>query len=274
MAARLSLSDGRRMFAKVVGREPNPDSPDFHRAEARILNQMPPGLPVPRLSLTYDDGDWVGLFTEEIDGRTPDLPWSRGELLRVVKAMESLIEMLTPCPFPTLSYADRHRRMFSQWHKMSQAQDQNDDELADLNPWARRHLNQLCELESRLDDASAGNTLLHSDLRADNILIGRDRVYFVDWPSACVGAGWIDLLSFLPSVAMQGGPRPWTIFDQSTLCRDANEDDVTSVLSGVAGFFIGESRKPPPPGLSTLRAFQRAQGVEALSWLRHRLGVR
>ena len=29
---------------------------------------------------------------------------------------------------------------------------------------------------------------------------------------------------------------------------------------------------PPPPGLSTLRDFQRGQGIEALAWLRRSLG--
>lgn len=94
----------------------------------------------------------------------------------------------------------------------------------------------------------------------------------MDWPSACIGAGWIDLLGFLPSVAMQGGPSPWKVFDSSALGRQANVGDVNAVLAALTGYFIGNSRKPPPPGLSTLRPFQRAQGVEAMAWLKHRLG--
>ena len=30
----------------------------------------------------------------------------------------------------------------------------------------------------------------------------------VDWPHARIGAAWVDLLWFAPSVAMQGGPAP------------------------------------------------------------------
>lgn len=55
--------------------------------------------------------------------------------------------------------------------------------------------------------ASRGDTLLHLDLRADNIVLTADRVYTVDWPSAAVGAWWVDVLGMAPSVAMQGGPR-------------------------------------------------------------------
>jgi hypothetical protein len=47
---------------------------------------------------------------------------------------------------------------------------------------------------------------------------------------------------------------------------------VTSVVAAVAGFMIRGSRLPAPPGLPTVRAFQRDQGVPALEWLKRRTG--
>jgi hypothetical protein len=44
------------------------------------------------------------------------------------------------------------------------------------------------------------------------------------------------------------------------------------VVAALAGFFVHRSTLPPPPGLSTLRDFQRGQGIEALAWLRRSLG--
>jgi hypothetical protein len=44
-------------------------------------------------------------------------------------------------------------------------------------------------------------------------------------------------------------------------------------LAGLAGFFIDAARQPPPVGLPTLRAFQRAQGQAVLSWLREELST-
>ncbi|MBY8848598.1 hypothetical protein K7G98_08435 [Saccharothrix sp. MB29] len=41
--------------------------------------------------------------------------------------------------------------------------------------------------------------------------------------------------------------------------------------AAVTGFFVHDSRLPSPPGLPSLRAFQGAQGVHALRWLRQRL---
>ena len=271
VASRLALSDGRRVFAKVLGPEPNLESVGVHRREARILAQMPSNAPVPKLLSVYDDGEWVALFLEEIEGRPPLLPWTQSELRRVVRGIESLVEFLTPAPFSAPPFGERYRRTFNLWREMLEREKSGTIRLNDLDPWAREHLHDLASLEEGFEKASAGSTLLHCDLRADNILIANRRVYFADWPGACIGAGWIDLLGFLPSVAMQGGPKPWTIFDQSSLAKAARTEHVNAILAAVTGYFLGNSRKPPPPGLSTLRPFQRAQGVEALAWLRHRL---
>jgi hypothetical protein len=54
--------------------------------------------------------------------------------------------------------------------------------------------------------------------------------------------------------------------------RDAGPDGVTATLAALAGYFVSHVRRPPPPGLPTLRAFQRAQGEAAVRWLRKRLG--
>jgi len=271
VASRLELTDGRRIFAKVVGREANPDSPDTHRAEARILSQLPPNVPAPRLLSTYDDGDWVALFLEEVNGHTPRTPWDPTELGRVVRAIEELARLLTPAPFHVGTFGERYRREFDNWRTLEQARGDQAEDLADLDPWIRDHLGELVDLERGLEAASDGDTLLHCDLRADNILLTKDKVYFADWPAASTGAGWIDLLGFLPSVAMQGGPKPWIIFDKSVLTRGVAPEDVNCVLAGLTGYFLGNARKPAPSGLSTLRPFQQAQGLESLAWLRYRL---
>jgi hypothetical protein len=52
---------------------------------------------------------------------------------------------------------------------------------------------------------------------------------------------------------------------------DADPDDITAVLAGVAGYFVDAARQAPPPGLPTVRAFQAAQGQVVLDWLRQRL---
>src|SRR4051812_4900817 len=102
------------------------------------------------------------------------------------------------------------------------------------------------------------------------MLIGRDRVWIVDWPWAARGAPAFDLVAFAPSVAMQGGPPPDELLSMSAHGRAADPDAVTVLAATVVGYFHLRSFLPPPPGLPTVRAFQAAQGRVALSWLRER----
>ncbi|TDC41243.1 hypothetical protein E1281_37555 [Actinomadura sp. KC345] len=76
----------------------------------------------------------------------------------------------------------------------------------------------------------------------------------------------------MPSVRMQGGPPPADVFAAHPLAREADAGAVTSVLAALAGYLVREGRQPPPPGLPTLRDFQKAQGEVALDWLRRRMG--
>lgn len=139
-------------------------------------------------------------------------------------------------------------------------------QLAGIDPWVERNLGALAAREAEWP--ARGTTLLHTDIRADNILIRDGRVYVVDWPHAAVGPRWADLVFMLPSVSMQGGPDPWELFDAQPLSAAADRDAVVTVLGGLTGFFLCEARKPPPPGLPTLRPFQAAQGAAALRWLK------
>jgi len=271
VASRLRLSDGRRVFAKIVSREANPDSPELHRREAEVLRQLPDGLPVPRLLSLFDDGTWAALFLEEIPGRSPRLPWDPHDLHRVLSAHERLEGRLTPSPFPAPSFLDRHAPILTAWREYAAGSRAGDTVPPDIDPWFRGRLDRLVELEERLPCALQGESLLHCDLRADNVLLTDDAVYFADWPHACRGPAWADVVLFLPSVALQGGPGPAVAFEESGLGRSADPEDVNALLAAVAGFWVRSGRRPAAPGLAPVRPFQRAQGDAALRWLRDRL---
>jgi aminoglycoside phosphotransferase (APT) family kinase protein len=272
VAARLVLANRRRVFVKAVSAAINPDSPGMHRREARIAAALPPSVPAPRFLDAYDDGDWIALIFEDVDGTTPQMPWRQAELDRVLAALTELTSLLTPAPIAADRVGDRLNDVFRGWRRFNAAREAGKDELQEVDPWAGQHLPELVALELQAVDAADGTTLLHTDIRADNILLTPTRVVFVDWPWASRGAAWIDLLFMLPSVAMQRGPKPWDIFDAHPLARGVSADRVTAVLAGLAGFFIWGSRQPSPPGLPTLRAFQRDQGIPALEWLKRRTG--
>jgi hypothetical protein len=262
VAARLRCADGSRAFCKAVD-DVNDFAPDSHRREQRITAALPAGVPAPRLIASYDDGRWVGLLLEDIDGRQPAMPWDEDELHRVLATIDELAVRLTPCPLvdaPTL--AGEWREDFSNWRDVASR-----DLPSGLPEWCIRNLDRLAELEPDWEAAGAGDTLLHTDLRADNLLVTTEQVWVVDWPHAARGAAIFDLVSLAPSVAMQGGPDPSSLLALSVTGRAADRDVLTALVCAITGFFVVNALAPAPPGLPTLRQFQAAQGDAALRWL-------
>ena len=265
LAARLRLADGSRLFLKAVHETANPDTPEIHRREARVLAAMPAEAPVPRLLWTYDERDWVALCLEDVDGRHPGEPWTDGDLTLVLASLRQMADSLTPSPIGSAEPAAAwFASTINGWR---QALDRGEDRL---DPWLLKNLPRLAELEALAPAAAAGDTLLNCDVRADNLLIAGDRVYFLDWPWARTGAWWIDVVGMAPSVAMQGGPPPDEVL--TIIGADHVEADLLDpIVCSIAGFFSVRALEPPPPGIPTVRAFQAAQGRVAVRWLRERL---
>lgn len=256
----------RALFVKAVGEELNPESPALHRREAVVSRALPPLPALPVLVDVYDDRGWVALAFEAIDGRVPLHPWDGAELDRVVRALEAVHVALTPSPAAHLDTAQRvFGHLFGGWAELAAAH-----ETSGLDPWCRAHLADLAALEARWPEAIEGPTLVHGDIRSDNILIGPVGPVFVDWPHAAVGNPVFDLVAWAPSVVLEGGPPPEELLAAYGPSRSADPDVVSALLAAVSGFFVSHSRRPPPPGLPTLRTFQAAQGEVALAWLRRR----
>ena len=47
-----------------------------------------------------------------------------------------------------------------------------------LDPWSRMHLDQLAQIEATWAEHAAGDTLLHADIGADNLLLTGERVWW------------------------------------------------------------------------------------------------
>jgi hypothetical protein len=264
LAARLRTRDGRRCFVKAVSEKANPDTPGIHRREAEVVAGLPPDAAVPQLLWTYDQEGWVALGFTDIDGRTPAQPWLPRELDMVVAGLQRLHEMLTPSPIESSSAAQAFASHIRGWDELQSTQ------AAGLDSWSARNLERLVELEASAPAMLSGQTLLNFDVRADNILIAGDRVFFVDWPWARIGPPFVEWLALAPSVHMQGGPAPEELLRRVPLAG-VSEQAINAALSSLTGYFLAYSRRPPPPGIPTVRAFQAAQGEVALAWLRMRL---
>ncbi|MCW2932863.1 MAG: aminoglycoside phosphotransferase [Actinomycetia bacterium] len=267
VAARVRCADGSRFFVKAASADLNADAPRLHRQEARVLADLDPlivarHLPVPRLIGTAEHGPWFALIIDDLTGHQPAIPWQDAQLDLVLAALGQLAENLTPVPVEVPGVAQYLGDDFTGWRNLSRKP--ADDRI---DPWSRARRTELAALEATWSAHAAGDTLLHADIRADNLLLTSNGVMVVDWPHACRGAAFTDLVLFAPSVAMQGGPEPAALLARSRAGRDANPDAVRAVVCALAGYFTERSLAPPPPGLPTVRRFQAAQGEVTRRWL-------
>lgn len=270
-AARLWCADGTTAFAKAVSPGQNAGTPLLHRAEARIAARLPATVPAPRFRFSHDDGDWVVLVFDASPGHIHTLPWTVPAAQQVAAAVVALSSALTPCPVPEVAPAStRLADDVTTWARL------REHPPTDLDPWEQRNLDRLVAAGERLrgpGSALDGDTLVHLDLRADNILIEPGgRVVFVDWPWACRGASWVDLVLFALDPMVFGGVDPEDLLASVGGLPAADPDAVTGLLLSLAGMWAESSRQPVPPGMPTLRAHQRRFHDAALSWGRRRAG--
>jgi hypothetical protein len=266
-ADRVVTAGGSRFFVKAVTSALNPESPQLHRREARMMSLLPAGLPVPRLVGTHDDGEWVALVFTDVAGRHPQL--AGADLHAVLDAVDAISALsLPPQALEVLpSLTDEVREIFAGWTRL------RNDPHPGLDPWAAANDALLASLAASAAENVGGDRLVHVDLRADNVLIdGGGRAVIVDWPWAAHGASWFDALTLLVD-ARVSDPDCDTeaALGEHTVFAAATPQQVDSVLAALAGYFLDSARKPSPPGLPTLRAFQQAEGAACLGWLRERL---
>ncbi|MBO0682944.1 MAG: aminoglycoside phosphotransferase family protein [Candidatus Dormibacteraeota bacterium] len=251
---------------KALGVDIHPFSVELYRSEAATMPHLPPGLPVPHLLDVYDDGKWVALMYEDVDGRHPALPWRSDDLERVARALADLGAALQPSPWPDApGFAEANRTFVGAGRELAAAPD------PDLDPWLWRRLERLAAEEIGVAGLFGGDALLHTDIRSDNLLITPDgEVVVLDWAGPCNGAPWLDLLLFAVTVNAEGGADPEQVVRRHPLTRDINPSWIDAVLLTTAANFWSLSRLPEDPALPGSRAYQRAYAEATLRWLQRR----
>ena len=267
---RIRLASGARAFVKAATSEINAQTVELYRAEAQIGQRLPALPEVPRLRTWFERPPWVVLIFDDVHGAPPAIPWRHDELVRVLESIQGLATRLTPTPVSGLpSVTAKHAEDFNGWRRL--AQDPARLQVADGDGWLTEHLDRLNDLARPWSAAATGSTLLHADLRADQLLLTDEHVYVVDWAHACIGASFVDPLLLFPSIVLDGGPSLDELVALSPQTRDTDPADLVAVASAAASYFIERSTQPPPAGLPTVRDFQRRQGWVFLDWLRSQL---
>jgi hypothetical protein len=250
LAARIRLANGRRAFIKAA----SSGVAAFHRREALVGEALSPTGLVPRLLDVYDDGTWVALTFEEIPGRLPAQPWRPAELERVLSALTTLAEALTPSPAdPALLAPPR----LGGWRELAGS------------ATAPADVDRLIALEEQAAQVLTGDTLLHGDLYPFNLLLTPDRVVAVDWPHAWIGPAYCDALTLMSSASLSGiDPQPWAA--RHPLTRDLDPLAVNVFLAVHAGFLLRVAGTAGPTTDPRLVTMMTRLGTASLTWLRRR----
>ena len=134
------------------------------------------------------------------------------------------------------------------------------------------HADEAATLAAGFAEVMGGNTVVHVDVRDDNVLLTADgRALFCDWNWPVVGAAWQD------SLFMLLGPRGdgldvEAVIAQRRLLRAVPPDHVDRVLALICGYFLSSADEPVPPTSPHIRDAQRWQGEVVWGWLSERRG--
>ncbi|WP_454196158.1 phosphotransferase [Nocardia sp. Marseille-Q1738] len=265
VASRVRTAGGAAVFVKAI--EAQDGLAPAYRAEARVAGRLPATAPAPRCRFAEDIEGWFVAGFDDVAGVSPRLSDPR-ELRDTLDLVTRLATELTPSPVPDVpTIAEAYGPVLVGWRAFAA-----EGPPPDLDGWSVRHLAALAELEATWSAHAGGDTLLHTDLRPDNMLRRADGVVLaVDWAWACRGAAWIDLVALAPSIAAAGvDPEP--IIATHPVTRDADREAVDAFVCALAGYWAAACRKPGPPRSPHLRAHQAAFARLAGDWLACRLG--
>lgn len=269
-ATRLTCADGTRAFLKAVGSGLNPDTPGLFRREVAVLSHLGEHALWARLLASYDDGEWVALLIEDVEGRHPC--FSRpAELDAVLRGVDRLSEVLQerdlPASVPLVELSQRFRLWADTLSSLSQAPPE-----APVPPWVHGQAPGWAARLLRLAEQPASH-VAHWDIRVDNLLLRPGgQVVFLDWGMAARGPAWADpLLARLERVE-----DPW--FDasipHSPALSEAGDEVVTAFLAGFGTHLAVRSVVAVDVNLPTLNDFRLRESRRILGAVARRTGRR
>ncbi|WP_157728118.1 phosphotransferase [Actinopolymorpha singaporensis] len=208
----VTLKDGSGVFVKAATDD---ETERWLRTEYLALRHAPERFTPQVVAWLDEHGKHPVLVVEDL-GRAhwpaghEGVDWRDGDIDRVLAAVAALSAVRAPDAFeptprrpaywPTLLGKGSDRAAFL------------DLGLCSVG-WLTRAAAVLTDAEASLDDS--GDSLVHGDLRSDNICVADDRVIFVDWSHASRGSAEHDLALLLPTLHLEGGPAPYDVLPKA-----------------------------------------------------------
>jgi hypothetical protein len=209
----------------------------------------------PRVLGWFDDGDQPVLALEDLSAGSWPPPWTAQRVADVVDTLGVISAIEPP------AHLSRIARDPQEGWPAVEREPGRFLRLGLCSPaWLDAALPRLVAAAERAP--LAGDSLIHFDVRSDNVCFHGGRALFVDWNHATVANPKLDLAFWLPSLQAEGGPQP------DELLPGAPE-----LAAWVAGFFCSQAGLPAIPDAPHVRPLQLAQARTALPWAARALGL-
>ena len=241
----------RSAFVKIGA---TPITAEWTRVEYRNYSSLT-GRFLPGVVGFDDDGSRPVLALEDLSDAAWPPPWTEDRVASVLEALATIHETVPPEHMGAIE---------------SDAGADWLDVARDPRPFLALDICSADWLEAslpRLIDASArapltGRSLIHLDIRSDNVCFIGDRALVIDWNHATAGNPDLDTAFWLPSLHAEGGPPPETVLP-----------DAPELAAWVAGFFCARAGGEPLPDAPHVRQLQIMQSRTALPWAARALGL-
>ena len=252
-----TLPDGSTRFVKIAHTD---DTASWIRDEHLFyaLAGLRPYLPA--FLGWRDDGERPVLVLEDLSDAEWPPPWSPERIAAVLDCLHEVAESEPP---PDLPDARNSQFALDAWPEVA----------ADPSPflalglcskdWLRRHLPSLSAASAAA--RFEGESLLHFDIRSDNLCFRDGRALLIDWNFACLGNPVFDVAAWLPSLHAEGGPPPEQMLETTA--------EIAAIASLLAGYFGWRGAHPDIPEAPHVRPLQRMQAATALPWAARALGL-
>ena len=248
----VDLADGRRVFVKVALDDA---AAEWLRHEHRVYSAVE--APFIAQLLGWHDGEQTLLAIADLSDAHWPPPWTPGQIDAVRAALDEL--HATPPP-PDLPPIAAERESLNGWELVAEDPEPLLSTGLCSPPWLEAALPGL--LETGRSCVLEGEAFLHHDVRSDNLCLQDGRAVLVDWNFAHVGNPLLDIVGWLPSLKLEGGPDPWELVPDSQ-----------GFAALLGGYFAYHAGLPPPATAPRVREFQRRQAESTLPWAARELGL-
>ncbi|WP_127505765.1 phosphotransferase family protein [Actinoplanes solisilvae] len=191
-AVALHLADGRQVFVKAVSADVRPHNRHMIERESRVLDVLPRSVPAPRRLATVEHGPWIALATTWCPGLTEPC-WTDASIAAVVQACRTASSHRAP---KSLSPVVERISDFDGWARTRQTGATDD--------WTADHAAPAAALVTGWQQWTAGDALIHRDIRLDNTTVDANSAVLLDWAYAAAGAPWLDLAQLAADVVATG----------------------------------------------------------------------